>query len=453
MAAPAPKFRPDVSMPGLLSTVRAAFESVPDSRRQASIKHSMDDALMAGLAMFSLKYPSLLMFDEDARANGEVENPMTRHNLMSLFSLTSVPSDTQMRTILDPVEPKHLRPAFRAIHSGLQRSNALREMTTLDGRLLLSIDGTGTYSSSRCSCTHCCEKPLKGGKAGEKEYYHQMMVAAIVHPDKGKPALPLDFEPITKRDGATKNDCERRAGTRLIPSLAAQYPKRRFCVLADALGANGPHLKLLTEHNMDYLIVAKPGCNAALFEAIGTHPGVDEWIFDQGPGIGIQGYRIAHGVPLNDSHKDLLVNTIEYREVDAKGREHYWCWVTNLVPTRDNAEEMMRAARARWRIENELFNSLKNQGYHFEHSYGHGEQYLASVLGGLCLLAFLIDQVEEGFCRVFAEVRERCRSRTRMWERLRASFTSVYAPDWGAFFAFWANPGSAGFQLPGSTSP
>ena len=35
--------------------------------------------------------------------------------------------------------------------------------------------------------------------------------------------------------------------------------------------------------------------------------------------------------------------------------------------------------RARWKIENETFNTLKNQGYHFEHNYGHGEQHLSVV--------------------------------------------------------------------------
>ncbi len=109
MAVPAPKFRPDFSMPRLLSIVRKSFESVPDSRRQGSVQYLMSDALMAGLAMFSPKYPSPLMFDEDALANQEAENPMTRHNLTGLISLASVPSDTQMRTIPDPVGPKHLR--------------------------------------------------------------------------------------------------------------------------------------------------------------------------------------------------------------------------------------------------------------------------------------------------------------------------------------------------------
>jgi hypothetical protein len=40
----------------------------------------------------------------------------------------------------------------------------------------------------------------------------------------------------------------------------------------------------------------------------------------------------------------------------------------------------MRGGRARWKIENETFNTLKNQGYNFEHNYGLGEKKSESYL-------------------------------------------------------------------------
>ena len=55
---------------------------------------------------------------------------------------------------------------------------------------------------------------------------------------------------------------------------------------------------------------------------------------------------------------------------------------------RERAELLMWGGRARWKIENETFNTLKNQGYHFEHNYGHGYQHLSVVLAMLMLLAF-----------------------------------------------------------------
>ncbi|MEA3410115.1 MAG: hypothetical protein U9R74_01070 [Pseudomonadota bacterium] len=61
MATHLPKLRQDLSMPGMLATVRRCFEAIADPRsRRNSIMHTLTDTLMSALAMFSLKYPSLL---------------------------------------------------------------------------------------------------------------------------------------------------------------------------------------------------------------------------------------------------------------------------------------------------------------------------------------------------------------------------------------------------------
>lgn len=441
MAAPLPKLRRDLSARGLLETTRRCFAEIEDPRtRRNSVQHTLSDTLSAALAMFSLKYPSLLQFDNGARLDEVV-----RHNLRTLYGVNEVPSDTQMRSILDPIKPSALRPAFRALHSALQRGNALQDYAFLEGAYLLSIDGTGVFGSSRVSCKHCCEKQTRSGS----EYYHQLLAAVIVHPDRAT-VLPLDFEPITRADGAQKNDCERNAAKRLLESIAQHYPKRRFVVVEDALAANGPHLQVLQHHGMDFIIVAKPAGNATLFEAV--HERLQQGLCTEweeaDPEAGItRGYRFTNDLPLNHSHADLRVNFLEYWEIDAHGKERIWSWITSLPVSRDNAYALMRAGRARWKIENETFNTLKNQGYHFEHNYGHGKEYLSSTLAGLMLLAFLIDQVQEHACRLFQLARERWKSRHYLWERFRALFFTVYAPDWDALMSAWADPTSLRFTL------
>lgn len=221
-------------MPGLLETVRRCFAEIEDPRRRRNgVRYPLSDTLSAALAMFSLKYPSLLQFDTGAR-NDEV----VRHNLRTLYGVNEAPCDTQMRSRLDPVKPSLLRPGFRALHSALQRGQALADYAYLDGAYLLSVDGTGMFASSRVSCKHCCEKQTRSGP----EYYHQLLGAVLVHPDR-RTVLPLDFEPISRADGAKKNDCERNAAKRLLESVAHQYPKRRFVVIEDALAANAPTSK------------------------------------------------------------------------------------------------------------------------------------------------------------------------------------------------------------------
>ena len=82
----------------------------------------------------------------------------------------------------------------------------------------------------------------------------------------------------------------------------------------------------------------------------------------------------------------------------------------------------MRAARARWKIENETFNTLKNQGYNFEHNYGLGKQYLSMVFVKLMMLAFLIDQTQQLCCVVFQSVLKKLGSKKALWEDMRSLF-------------------------------
>jgi len=64
----------------------------------------------------------------------------------------------------------------------------------------------------------------------------------------------------------------------------------------------------------------------------------------------------------------------------------------------------MRGGRARWEIENETFNTFKNQGYHFEHNYVLGGKHLAVVFAMLMMLAFLVDQTQQLCCTLFQSV-------------------------------------------------
>ena len=443
MAAPAPQPRKDLSMEGLVATVRGAFDTIADTRRAGSVKYTMSDTLSSALAMFSFKYSSLLQFDTDMKADAST----VKHNLTTLFGVEKAPSDSQMREILDPVDPASLRGAFRAVHSTLQRGNVLKKFSWSDNKYLLSIDGTGLFASSNISCKHCCVKKRKGGD----EFYHQLLPAALVHPDF-KRALPLDFEPITRHDGNTKNDCERNAGKRLLTSIRQQFPDRQFVVLEDALAANGPHIQQLLDHQMDFIIGAKPGSNASLFDEIAKRMNRSECIESEPEDINANGlecgYRFTNNIALNDSHPDLRVNFLEYWEFDKKGKQTIFAWVTNLPLNAENAYEIARAGRTRWRVENELFNVIKNKGYNLEHSYGHGKQYLCSTLGGLMLLAFLIDEVQEMACRLFQAARNAYHARIVLWEKMRALVFTFRVHSWESLMRALADPGYFSMDLP-----
>jgi hypothetical protein len=263
------------------------------------------------------------------------------------------------------VEPGRLRPAFGAVPRHLQRHKALEAYEYLEGYYLVSLDGSGQFASSAISCPQCCVK--RKGQANES-YYHQLLAAVIVHPQR-KTVLPLMPEAITRRDGASKNDCERNASKRLLTALRQDHPKLKLIIVEDSLASNGPHLGLLESLQMRYIIGVKPGDHEALFNQVQAKlcaGECQEWEHTDAQGVE-HGYRWVNGLSLNQSHPDLKVNFLEYWEIE-NGEERIWSWVTNLTLTQDNVEAVMRGGRARWKVENETFNTLKNQGYGLEHN-------------------------------------------------------------------------------------
>ena len=419
------KFRKTLSIPALLKKVRKTFEGIKDSYK-AIPEYSLPDVLMSGLAIFSLKYPSLLAFDNDQ------DCPRTQHNLQHLYGLKGrAPSDTRLREVLDEVEPKALRSPVISIFQELQKQGELEAFRYLEG-YLVSIDGTGQYSSTKISCPDCCEKHHHNG---ETEYYHQLLASVMVHPDK-KTVLPMFHEPIKKSDGDTKNDCERNAAKRLLPSLKKGFPRLKIIVLEDALAANGPHLKDLRDNGFRHITRVKYGSNQSLMDyavdcmAKGK---TEEFEALDEDGI-LRGYRFINQIPLNKTHKELLVNYLEYWEVDKNGKTKNFSWITDITLSRDNVHHVMRAGRARWKVENETFNTLKNLGYNFEHNYGHGKKHLATVFATLMMLAFLIDQVQELGCKVFNAARHRYHSKVGFWRKMKSMFMEHYIEDWESFY-------------------
>ncbi len=155
-------FRKILSKPGLLQEVRASLERIDDN--VSGRKFRLADYLMSGLAIFSLKSRSLLQFDRHANGAGTI-----RFNLRSLFGVRQAPSDSGLRERLDDVDPRSLRPAFKWVIRALQRGKALEGYEYWDGHYLLSIDGTGTFSSRSVHHANCCEK---NNRDGSVEYYH-----------------------------------------------------------------------------------------------------------------------------------------------------------------------------------------------------------------------------------------------------------------------------------------
>lgn len=408
----------------LIQLVSKQAANIPDKRHyKIDDKISLHDAVMSAFAMMHLKYPSLLQFDKD-----QLE-PEIRGNLKSLYHVEKVPSDSHMRVMLDPVPTRDLASCFTSLFTYIQRSGRLKQFCYFKEGYLAPCDGTGHFASGKNHCSECC---VKKPDSPNPQYYHQLLGICLVKPGM-KAVLPLMPEPIIHQVNATKNDCELKAMKRALEHIHQDHPRLNLILNLDGLYSNGSAINLIRSYHHHFIIVAKDSDHASLFEAVDERARRNRVLqYEERDDKGHRHwFRYTNGVALNKSHPDLKINFIEYGEYDKQGKRCYTnSWVTSLRVTHRRCMQVMRGGRARWKIENETFNTLKTQGYHLEHNYGHGKEHLASNMACLMLLAFLVDQIEQLACPIFNKAWQVCFSKIKLWEVIRQYFMTFLIDSW-----------------------
>ena len=203
------------------------------------------------------------------------------------------------------------------------------------------------------------------------------------------------------------------------------------------MSSNAPHIQDLEANNILYLLGAKRGDHEFLFQQTEESKLTEYYECTDEKGF-LHQFSFINGISLNKSNLDLKVNFFEYRQTNPKGKEMTFSWVTNIQITKNNVYQLMRGGRARWKIENETYNTLKNLGYNFEHNYGHGKQYLSSIFCLLMMLGFLIDQIQEIACSAYRSAKKSAGPYRELWGRMRFLFEHVKIPSWELFFGLLA---------------
>mgnify|MGYP003637869582 FL=1 len=136
-------------------------------------------------------------------------------------------------------------------------------------------------------------------------------------------------------------------------------------------------------------------------------------------------------VPLNAKKDAPLVNYILYELTNEKGKITYRnSWVTDIEINDSNAERLAKGGRCRWKIENECFNTLKNQGYCLEHNFGHGKKNLSHNMYLLTLLAFFFHQIFELSDPAYQLCRRSLVSKRLLWETFRVLIRYFIFESW-----------------------
>ena len=410
----------------LLEGLRGVCGGFPDPRRRVvDGNYSMADIGLAAFSLFFMQSESFLSYQR------HLEQGHGTSNCRSLFGIAKIPTDNHIRVLLDDVAPEQLQPCFDQVLAELRHRDGLKVFQRLAGRTLIALDGTEYFCSQKLSCPEGSTRKRSNGKM---EYCHQMLAATIVAPGHNR-TLPLMPEFLAPQDGAEKQDCERNAAKRWLTTHGERVASLRPVYLGDALFSCQPLAEAVLATGADFLFVCKQDNHKTLYEFLQGAALEQRTETERKPGRRSLTYRYRwlNDVPLRDGKDALPVNWLGIRISDAAGKTTYdGAFVTSLPLTPDNVAESAACARARWKIENESFNVLKNNGYNLEHNFGHGKKYLAAIFATMNLLAFAFHTACDCVETLWQQARTAIGARTRFFQHLRTISAYVLFPSWFA---------------------
>jgi len=416
----------------VVKQLRTTFETFHDRRQGSNTRYTMTDAGLSAFSVFFMQSPSFLDFQRT------MQETQGKNNAQTLFGAFQIPTDNHIRSLLDAVEPATVYPLFDFVFDGFQRAGVIDAFRTTDNRLLLALDGTQYFSSQKLQSSCCSCKTHSSGKVS---YSHTVVTPVLVKPGCDK-VIPLAPEFIRPQDGHEKQDCEINASLRWLENRGSQYAALGTTVLGDDLYCHEPFCRALLSTGLEFILVCKPLSHKTLYE----------WVDDLGRNGQVKSvertrwtgkrhekdsYRYVSAVPLRNTDDALTVNWCEITTRTADGKVLYRnAFTTSLAVDDANVAEVVASGRARWKIENENNNTLKTKGYRFEHNFGHGEQYLSSLLATLILLAYLLhtllDLMDDRFCLL----RQKLPSRKRLFDDMKALTTYLCFDSWERLLDF-----------------
>jgi hypothetical protein len=417
----------------LIHRIGAAFSGMPDTRGKSNNqRYAMEDAALSAFSIFFTQSPSFL--DSQVR----MQKQQGKNNALSLFGVHQIPSDNQIRNLLDPVPPDTLFGLMATISDELYRDGYLDGFRSINDTFLIALDGTDFFSSEKISCPCCTQSLLKNGKPLNR---HIAVTPVLVSPgQKNVVALAPQF--VQPQDGHDKQDCELAASGRWLDQWGAHYAAWGITYLGDDLYCHQSHCARVLEQHANFLFTCKPESHATLYEWVADFArNGDVMTVPQPRRIGkklfTDTYRYVNQVPLRNSDDALMVNWCELVTTDANGDVLFRnAWATSHQISADNVAVLAAAGRARWKIENENNNTLKTKGYHFEHNFGHGKQNLSNLFATMILLAFLVHTTLDFIDISYSAVRDSLPSRRTFFEHLRALIQYLPFDDWDHLMRF-----------------
>jgi len=411
----------------------------PGGNRQL---YTVTDACLSAFGVFHTQSPSFLAYQREMHVR------KGKDNAQSLFGVAAIASDNEIRNLLDPVAPSHLSELYWWALAQLQEQGLLSDHHGYDGQWLCALDGVQYFASEAIHCDNCTHQ-----QKGDKTLYTHHVIAPVLVAPGHDYVITLEPEFLTPQDGADKQDSDQAAAQRWTKRNAQRFAPDSVTILTDDLHSHQPFCEWLRTYHLNFILVCLPGSHAFLYEQIAELSklnAVSESVINRWNGRYREywTYRFVNDVLLRNSADAMAVNWCELIITRADTQEtcYHNSFITNHRITGQNVASIVSSGRARWKTENENHNTLKNQGYHFEHNFGHGKEHLAAFLLALNLLAFLLHTALSLTDATYQRIRQALGARKTFFGDIRTLTRYMCFDSWSALLAFMFR----GLELDGS---
>jgi hypothetical protein len=421
----------------LIGRLRQCFQNVADPRNGSNKQYAFDDIAMGAFSAFFIQSPSFL---EHQRV---FEKAHGKNVCGALFGIAKLPTDTHIRMQLDRIECQDFYPGFDIALDVMKEYQALQPFEVFNGRCLVALDGSEFHNSYSIHCPQCSYR-LRN--CGETEYYHSVLCATMVGIGH-RHTVALRPEFMSPQDGDKKQDCEPKAAYRWFEKNARRYASLRPIYLGDDLYAKQPMCERVIDAGADFVFRVKTDDHKTLFDYLAGIDWPNKVQIQKPPGRNKPNkeYRYLwtnHRLPIRGGNDALQVNYVELRicNVAADKPTQTFRFITSLEVNQSNVETIVACGRARWKIENEGFNLLKNNGYHMQHNFGHGCDGLSNTLMTLNLIAFAFHSVCDHLCEAWKTARSQYSRRRRFFLAIDLITEWQYFDSWHALLSPIGNP-------------
>ncbi len=365
------------------------LDNLPDERIRKTYK--MSEIIFAAIMLYVLQGQS---------RHGMNQNRKTakfKHNYERAFKLRLPHMDT-VTAVLEHLAPSELEKISIEWVKRLLDSRIFHRHRLLNKYHTVAVDATG-YASYQKEPNWPC--PYKTYKNDKVTWVQPILCAKLVLPNGL--CIPLLTEWVMNEEAYEKQDCELKAFKRLAKQLKTYFPRLPICILADGLYANGPFFDICKTHDWSYAVVLKDTQLKDIWDEVAvfnqlyaSNQHSVEQIISTTQRI-YKDFRWINDLTYQEHTLSWLEGNIDEQQQNKQGQwqsqKHRFVFVTNLGINKNNAEQVVKSARLRWKIENEGFNAQKNGGYKLKHKISR-TNFKALQNFHLCLqLGHLINQL------------------------------------------------------------